>query len=178
MSAAPTAPAAPAHAGRSADAQPPKIREYRSLSLDELRQMSGFELFQRMLAGELPGAPIAELMNMWVHEAEPGRVVFAGRPERKHYNPIGSVHGGYAGTLLDSCMSCAVQSMLPKGMGYTTLEYKVSLVRAITDGVGAVYAEGKAIQVGSRIGTAEGRIVDANGKLYATGTTTCLIFPI
>lgn len=173
--------AAPADAiprSRRADAQPPKIGNYAPVPLDELRARSGIELFQDMIAGKLPGAPIAQLMNMWVEEAEPGRVVFGGRPERQHYNPIGSVHGGYAGTLLDSCMSCAVQSLLPKGMGYTTLEYKVSLVRAITDQVGAVYAEGKAIQVGSRIGTAEGRIVDAAGKLYATGTTTCLIFPI
>lgn len=163
---------------RRADARPPRTGSYAPVSLEQLRERSGIELFQDMMAGKLPGAPIAQLMNMWVDEAEPGRVVFGGRPERQHYNPIGSVHGGYAGTLLDSCMSCAVQSLLPKGMGYTTLEYKVSLVRAITDQIGAVYAEGKAIQVGSRIGTAEGRIVDAAGKLYATGTTTCLIFPI
>ncbi|HLT77069.1 MAG TPA: PaaI family thioesterase [Ferrovibrio sp.] len=163
---------------RHADARPPEIREYAPIPLEELRARSGIELFRDMMAGKLPGAPIARLMNMWVDEAEPGRVVFGARPERQHYNPIGSVHGGFAGTLLDSCMSCAVQSLLPKGMGYTTLEYKVSLVRAITDQIGAVYAEGKAIQVGSRVGTAEGRIVDANGKLYATGTTTCLIFPI
>lgn len=151
---------------------------YGVLPVERLREMAGIDLFKGIMSGELPGAPIAEIMNMSIHEAEPGRVVFAGRPERKHYNPIGSVHGGYAGTMLDSCMSCAVQSLLPKGMGYTTLEYKVSLVRAITDQIGTLYAEGKAIQVGNRVGTAEGRIVDANGKIYATGTTTCLIFPI
>lgn len=151
---------------------------YGVLPIETLREMAGIELFKGMIAGELPGAPIAEVMNMWIHEAEPGRVVFAGRPERQHYNPIGSVHGGYAGTMLDSCMSCAVQSLLPKGMGYTTLEYKVSLVRGITDQTGVVYAEGKAIQVGNRVGTAEGRITDANGKILATGTTTCLVFPI
>lgn len=165
-------------AARSAGITPPAIHEYRPLSLDELRERTGIELFRDMIAGKLPGAPIAKIMNMWVHEAEPGRVVFAGQPDKQHYNPIGSVHGGYAGTLLDSCMSCAVQSLLPKGIGYTTLEYKVSLVRTITDQIGTVYAEGKAIQVGSRVGTAEGRIVDAQGKIYATGTTTCLIFPI
>ncbi|MFN4312392.1 MAG: PaaI family thioesterase [Ferrovibrio sp.] len=151
---------------------------YGVLPMEKLRDMPGLELFRGMMAGELPGAPIAQIMNMWIHEAEPGRVVFAGRPEKQHYNPIGSVHGGYAGTLLDSCMSCAVQSLLPKGMGYTTLEYKVSLVRGITDQTGVVYAEGKAIQVGSRVGTAEGRITDAQGKILATGTTTCLVFPI
>lgn len=151
---------------------------YGVLPVEKLREMAGIELFRGIMAGELPGAPIAQIMNMWIHEAEPGRVVFAGKPERQHYNPIGSVHGGYAGTMLDSCMSCAVQSLLPKGMGYTTLEYKVSLVRGITDQIGIVYAEGKAIQVGNRVGTAEGRITDAQGKILATGTTTCLVFPI
>lgn len=169
---------AAASATRSADLQPPAGGAYAPVPLEQLRALDGIELFRGIMRGELPGAPIAELMNMWIHEAEPGRVVFAGRPEMKHYNPIGSVHGGYAGTMLDSCMSCAVQSMLPKGMGYTTLEYKVSLVRAISHKTGTVYAEGKAIQVGSRVGTAEGRILDAGGKILATGTTTCLIFPI
>lgn len=176
MSAAPAQNAGPAL--RSADAMPPPAKAYAPVPIEQLRELAGIELFQRMMAGELPGAPIAELMNMWIFEAEPGRVVFAGRPERRHYNPIGSVHGGYAGTLLDSCMSCAVQSTLPKGMGYTTLEYKVSLVRGITDRTGTVYAEGKVIQAGARVGTAEGRITDAAGKVLATGTTTCLIFPI
>lgn len=164
--------------GRSADLQPPAGGAYAPIPLETLRDLEGIELFRKIMNGELPGAPIAELMNMWIHEVEPGRVVFAGRPELKHYNPIGSVHGGYAGTMLDSCMSCAVQSLLPKGSGYTTLEYKVSLVRAISHKTGTVYAEGKAIQVGSRVGTAEGRIMDASGKILATGTTTCLIFPI
>lgn len=163
---------------RSADLHPPKGGTYAPVPLETLRELEGIELFRKLMSGELPGAPIAELMNMWIFEAEPGRVVFAGRPDLQHYNPIGSVHGGYAGTMLDSCMSCAVQSMLPKGMGYTTLEYKVSLVRAISHKTGTVYAEGTAIQVGSRVGTAEGRIVDASGKILATGTTTCLIFPI
>ncbi|WP_300303207.1 PaaI family thioesterase [Ferrovibrio sp.] len=156
----------------------PKNSVYGVLPVETLREMSGIELFRGIMAGELPGAPIAQIMNMWIHEAEPGRVVFAGKPEKQHYNPIGSVHGGYAGTMLDSCMSCAVQSLLPKGMGYTTLEYKVSLVRGISDQTGIVYAEGKAIQVGGRVGTAEGRITDAQGKILATGTTTCLVFPI
>ncbi len=174
MSAAPNDNAA----ARSADLQPPSGGRYAPVPLEQLRELDGIELFRGVMRGELPGAPIAELMNMWIFEAEPGRVVFAGRPELQHYNPIGSVHGGYAGTMLDSCMSCAVQSMLPRGMGYTTLEYKVSLVRGISDKTGTVYAEGNAIQVGSRVGTAEGRIVDASGKILATGTTTCLIFPI
>jgi uncharacterized protein (TIGR00369 family) len=175
MSAAPLPTAAPA---RSADLHPPQAGRYAPIPLETLRELAGIDLFRKLISGELPGAPIAELMNMWIHEAEPGRIVFAGRPDLQHYNPIGSVHGGYAGTMLDSCMSCAVQSMLPKGTGYTTLEYKVSLVRAISHKTGTVYAEGTVIQVGSRVGTAEGRIVDAAGKVLATGTTTCLIFPI
>jgi uncharacterized protein (TIGR00369 family) len=160
------------------DARPPEGGDYAPVPVEQLREMAGIDLFHGIMSGRLPGAPIAQIMNMWIHAAEPGRVVFGGRPEKQHYNPIGSVHGGYAGTMLDSCMSCAVQSMLPKGMGYTTLEYKVSLVRAISHKTGTVYAEGNAIQVGSRVGTAEGRIVDASGKILATGTTTCLIFPI
>ena len=151
---------------------------YAPIPLEQLREMSGIELFEGLISGSLPGAPIAKLMNMWVQEAEPGRVLFGGEPGLEHYNPIGSVHGGYAGTMLDSCMSCAVQSMLPKGMGYTTLEYKVSLVRGITHKTGVVWAEGRAIQVGNRVGTAEGRITDSSGRILATGTTTCLVFPI
>lgn len=176
MSAAPTQ--SPSTTAWPFDGRPPEGGAYAPVPVEQLREMPGIELFHGIMAGRLPGAPIAQIMNMWIQEAEPGRVVFGARPEKQHYNPIGSVHGGYAGTLLDSCMSCAVQSMLPKGSGYTTLEYKVSLVRGITDQIGAVYAEGKVIQVGSRVGTAEGRIVDSKGKVYATGTTTCLIFPI
>jgi uncharacterized protein (TIGR00369 family) len=117
-------------------------------------------------------------MGFWLHAAAPGRVVFAAQPERRHYNPIGSVHGGFAATLLDSAMSCAVHTHLKKGIGYTTVEFKVNFVRPITDTTGTVFCEGKSINVGSRIGTAEGRITDAAGKLYAHGTTTCLIFPL
>jgi len=111
-------------------------------------------------------------------EGEPGRIVFQGTPGKQHYNPLGSVHGGYFCTLLDSALGCAVQSMLPQGIGYTTLELKVNLTRAMTDKTGPVRAEGKAIQVGNRVGIAEARIVDVHGKLYAHATTTCLVFPL
>jgi uncharacterized protein (TIGR00369 family) len=111
-------------------------------------------------------------------EGEPGRIVFQGSPGQQHYNPLGSVHGGYFCTLLDSAVGCAVHSVLPQGMGYTTLELKVNLIRALTAGTGPVRAEGKVIQVGNRVGIAEGRIVDAEGKLYAHATTTCLVFPL
>jgi len=147
-------------------------------SLSQIKETSGMEFLQRIWAGELPSAPIGRTLNFLPVEGEPGRIVFQGTPGLEHYNPIGSVHGGYFCTLLDSAVGCAVQSMLPKGFGYTTVELKVNLIRAMTDKTGPVRAEGKVIQVGSRIGIAEGRIIDADGKLYAHATTTCLIMPL
>ena len=147
-------------------------------TMDQLKESSGMEFLQRIWDGELPSVPIGHLMDFVPVEGEPGRVVFQGTPGRQHYNPLGSVHGGYFCTLLDSAVGCAVQSALPKGMGYTTLEIKVNLIRALTEKTGPVRAEGKVIQVGGRVGIAEGRIVDPEGKIYAHATTTCLIFPL
>lgn len=147
-------------------------------TLEQLKESSGIDFLHRIWSGELPSPPIGATMDFIPIEGEPGRVVFQGTPGRQHYNPLGSVHGGYFCTLLDSAVGCAVQSMLPKGMGYTTLELKVNLIRALTDKSGPVRAEGKVIQVGGRVGIAEGRIVDADGKLYAHASTTCLIFPL
>jgi uncharacterized protein (TIGR00369 family) len=147
-------------------------------TLEQLKETSGMEFLQRIWDGELPSAPIGHTMDFVPIEAEPGRMVFQGTPGPQHYNPIGSVHGGYFCTLLDSAVGCAIQTMLPKGMGYTTLEIKVNLIRALTTKTGPVRAEGKVIQVGGRVGIAEGRIVDAEGKLYAHASTTCLIFPL
>lgn len=147
-------------------------------TLEQMKESSGIEFLQRLWRGELPSAPIGQTMDFVPIEFEPGRIVFQGTPGRQHYNPIGSVHGGYFCTLLDSAVGCAVQSMLPKGMGYTTLELKVNLIRAMSDKTGPVRAEGKVIQVGGRVGIAEGRIVDVDGKLYAHCTTTCLVFPL
>jgi len=147
-------------------------------TMEQLKETSGMEFLKRIWSGELPSAPIGHTMDFVPIEGEPGRVVFQGTPGRQHYNPIGSVHGGYFCTLLDSAVGCAIQTMLPKGTGYTTLELKVNLIRALTDKTGPVRAEGKVIQVGGRVGIAEGRIIDADGKLYAHATTTCLIFPL
>ena len=147
-------------------------------TLEQLKESSGMEFLQRIWSGELPSAPIGHTMDFVPIEGQPGRVVFQGTPGRQHYNPIGSVHGGYFCTLLDSALGCAVHSMLPQGQGYTTLELKVNLIRALTDKTGPVRAEGKVIQVGNRVGIAEARITDAAGKLYAHATTTCLIFPL
>jgi uncharacterized protein (TIGR00369 family) len=140
--------------------------------------MSGLELLQGMIAGRFPGPPIMQLIGFRLAEVASGRAVFEGVPEFKHYNPLGSVHGGYVATLLDSCMACAVHSTLPKGTGYTTLEFKISFVRALTADTGRVRAEGKTISSGRRIATAEGRLVDARGRLLAHATTTCLVFDV
>jgi len=147
-------------------------------SLEQLKQYSGVEFLQAILRGELPIPPIAQTLDFNLIEAEFGHVVFQGTPAMQHYNPIGSVHGGYFCTLLDSALGCAVQSALAKGSGYTTLELKVNLIRALTDKTGPVRAIGKVIQVGGRVGVAEANIVDAEGKIYAHATTTCLVFPL
>jgi uncharacterized protein (TIGR00369 family) len=140
--------------------------------------MSGLELLQGIISGSLPAPPIAQLLGFDLAEVEKGRAVFEGVPALPHYNPLGSVHGGYAATLLDSCMACAVHSTLPKGVGYTTLEFKISFIRALTVDTGRVRAEGKAISGGRRVATAEGRLIDARGRLLAHATTTCLVFEL
>ena len=140
--------------------------------------MSGLDLLNAMIAGRLPGPPIMQTLDFTLTEVEHGRALFEGHPAFQHYNPLGTVHGGYAATLLDSCMGCAVHTTLPKGVTYTTLEFKVSLVRAITKDTGVVRAEGKLLNGGRRTATAEGRLTDASGRLLSHGTTTCLIFDI
>ena len=151
---------------------------YGVVPLEQARAMDGLTLFKGLLEGRFPAPPITRALGFRVSEVERGRVVFDYTPVYDHYNPLGTVHGGIAATLLDSVMGCCIHTTLAAGTGYTTVEIKVNFVRAITDTTGTVFCEGKSINVGSRIGTAEGRITDAAGKLYAHGTTTCLIFPI
>jgi uncharacterized protein (TIGR00369 family) len=139
-------------------------------------QLSGMAYVEAIFSGELPAPPISELLGFRGVEAEPGRAVFELEPGPQHYNPIGSVHGGIALTLLDSAMGCAVHTTLDPGVGYTTLEVKTNFVRPITAETGLIRCEGIVIHQGSRIATAEGRVTDAAGKLLAHGTTTCLIF--
>ncbi|MBN9490940.1 MAG: PaaI family thioesterase [Alphaproteobacteria bacterium] len=146
--------------------------------IEQVRGMDGLTLFDEIRAGRLPAPPLAKVLGFWIDEVEAGRVVFAYEPVIDHYNPIGSVHGGIAATLLDSVMGCSVHTQLKAGVGYTTVEIKINYVRAMTDKTGRVRAEGKVINLGSRIATAEGRLTDAAGKLLAHGTTTCLLFPI
>ncbi|HCI81938.1 MAG TPA: aromatic compound degradation protein PaaI [Ktedonobacter sp.] len=139
------------------------------------RTMSGLEYLRAMANGDVPAAPIGALMNMQVAEVEEGRIVFTAVPEEYHYNPIGTVHGGFAATLLDSALGCAVHTMLPVGTAYTTLEIKVNYLRPLTSSTGKVYCEGKVIHVGGRVATSEARLTDESGKLYAHGTTTCIL---
>ena len=138
--------------------------------------MTGLEQIQAIFRGDLPNPPIAELIGFAGVEAAEGRVVFAGTPARRHDNVLGVAHGGYALTLLDSAMSCAVHTTLPAGAWYTTLELKVNFTRPITEDTGRVLCEGTVVHRGSRVATAEGRLVsEKSGKLLAHGTTTCLI---
>lgn len=139
------------------------------------RSMSGIDFLRAIRDGRVSAAPISELLGFRLVEVEPGHAVFEVVPGEQHFNPIGVVHGGLAMTLLDSAMACSVQTEIPAGSGYTTLEVKINLVRPITAATGRMRAIGKTIHVGSRVGTAEGRLEDAAGKLYAHGTTTCII---
>lgn len=140
--------------------------------------LSGMEVLEAIFAGELPPPPIGETLDFLPIRMVPGLAVFQGTPKRRHYNPLGTVHGGWFATLLDSAVGCAVHSTLSAGQGYTTLELKVNMVRPLTEAVPLVRAEGKVIHVGRQVGTAEGRIVGADGKLYAHATTTCIIFEV
>ncbi len=146
--------------------------------LDTTLSMSGLEFMQAMRDGTLSRPPISALMNYTLDEVSTGKVVFRGTPTFEHTNPAGGVHGGWYGTLLDSCMSCAVMTKTPKGSVYTTLEYKVSLVGAIPVGC-EILATGMIEHAGRSTGVARGEIRDAaSGKLYATGSATCLIMKL
>lgn len=143
---------------------------------EALRGMTGLDVLRAVAEGRLPGAPIAGLIGFRLVEATPGRAVFEGTPGERHLNPMGGVHGGYAATLLDSCMGCAVHTVLAAGQSYTTLELKVSYVRGMTAATGPVRAEGSVLNAGRRAAFAEGRLLDASGRLMAHGTTTCMVF--
>lgn len=137
----------------------------------------GLSFLKGIIAGDLPSPPMAETLGFALVAVEHGRAVFEGVPKFEHYNPIGLVHGGFAMTLLDSALGCAVHSTLAKGDAYTTLELKVNLVRSLTADTGRVIAEGRILHRGRTVGTADATLKDAGGKLYAHATTTCMIFP-
>jgi len=151
-------------------------KTYGTVSPERRMAMSGLDFVKGLASGELPLNTIAETLGYDIVEAESGRVAITLDPTGAHLNPSGTVHGGLTATLLDSCMGLAIQTMLEKGVGSTTLEFKISLVRAITVETGQIRAEGKVLNCGRRIGTAEGRVTDTKGQLLAHGTTTCLIF--
>jgi len=152
-------------------------KTYGTVSPERQKAMSGLEFVKGLASGALPLNTFARTLGYDVVEAESGRVAITLDPTDAHLNPWGTVHGGLTATLLDSSMSLAIQSMLEQGLGSTTLEFKISLVRPITLATGRIRAEGRALNCGRRVGTAEGRVTDAKGRLLAHGTTTCLIFP-
>ena len=152
--------------------------EYGVTPIEVMASMSGLDFVRAMFAGKLPPPPIMQTIEPFDQTAEPGVVVFHSIPGFRHYNPIGSVHGGYAATLLDSAMGLAVHSSLPPGTGYTTLEFKISFIKGMTKDTGAVRSEGRILNVGRRAATAEARITDSKGRLLAHATTTCLVFEI
>jgi len=139
------------------------------------RSMAGIAFLRAMRAGKVPHPPICALLGYRLTEVEPGHAVFEIKAGEQHYNPIGVVHGGIAMTLLDSAMGCAVQTRMPAGGGYTTLEAKTNLVRAVTAETGTLRAIGKVVHVGKRVATAEARLEDREGKLYAHATSTCIV---
>jgi uncharacterized protein (TIGR00369 family) len=152
--------------------------EYGVTPLEVMASMPGIDFVRAILDGKLPAPPIMQTIDPFDSTAEPGVVVMHSIPGFRHYNPIGSVHGGYAATLLDSAMGLAVHSMLPAGTGYTTLEFKVSFIKGMTEDTGPVRTEGRTLSVGRRAATAEARITDAKGRLLAHATTTCLVFEL
>ena len=159
------------------DATARKI-EYGVTPLEVMASMSGLDFVRAMFAGKLPPPPIMLTIEPFDQTAEPGVVVFHSIPGFRHYNPIGSVHGGYAAILLDSAMGLAVHTALPAGTGYTTLEFKISFIKGMTQDTGPVRSEGRTLSVGGRAATAEARITDARGRLLAHATTTCLVFEL
>jgi uncharacterized protein (TIGR00369 family) len=145
-------------------------------SADAAAGLSGLEIMRAMLAGELPYPHIAETLDFALLQVDKGRAVFQGTPQLKHYNPLGSVHGGWYATLLDSALGCAVHTMREPGQGYTTAELGINIVRAASQRSGPLRAIGNVIHCGRQLATAEAKSVGADGKLYAHGTTTCLVF--
>jgi uncharacterized protein (TIGR00369 family) len=151
-------------------------RTYGTVDDAQRRELTGLQFVQGLANGSLPLNTMARTLGYEVTEASAGNVVVTADSNEGHLNPAGTVHGGLAATMLDSCMGLAIWSTLDKGVAQTTLEFKISLVRPITPAMGLIRAAGTVLHRGRRIGIAEGRITDASGRLLAHGTTTCLIF--
>ena len=144
---------------------------------EDLARYSGLELLQRIIARKYPAPSINARLNFALCEASEGRAVFRGLPSERHLNPLGGVHGGWAATILDSALACAVQTLLDKGEAYTTAEFKVNLTRPITSKTGEVVCEGRVVHKGKTLAVSEASLKDKDGKLLAFGTETCSIFP-
>ena len=147
-------------------------------SREQLAGFSGLQQMEKMVQGEFPAPPISETMEFALIRVEFGRAVFQGKPSAKFLNPLGTVHGGWYATILDSAVGCAVHSAMPVGRAYTTLELKLNIVRSISLKVPLVRAEGYTVHVGKQVATAEGRLVGHDGTLYAHASTTCLVFEV
>jgi uncharacterized protein (TIGR00369 family) len=151
---------------------------YGVVPTETAKTMLGLELLTAIMEGTLPAPPIQQTLDFRLVKVERGYITFAGIPKFEYYNPLGSIHGGYTASLLDSCMSCAVHSTLEAGYSYATLEIKINYVRPITFDTGEIRAEGKVVNSGKRISTAEGKLYDSARRLYAHGTTTCLVLSL
>jgi uncharacterized protein (TIGR00369 family) len=154
-----------------------RVTKYGVVAPEILKAYDGLDFLQAIIDGTLPQPPIAELLGFHLIEAEQGRVAFEGVPGFRHYNPIGTVHGGFAATLLDSALACSIFTTMVKGEAWTTLELKLNFVRPLTKDTGPVRAQGRIIHRGRTVATSEGDLKDRAGKLYAHATTTCMIFP-
>lgn len=152
--------------------------DWGTIPLQTLAREGGLNVLRAMLAGELPGPPMARVLNFGISEVEEGRVVFTGTPGMDHLNPLGSIHGGWTAAIMDSALACCVMTTLKPGEGYTTVEFKVNLTRPIFPDTGRVSCEGKLVHRGRTLATSEAFLRDAAGKLLAHGTETCAIFPI
>lgn len=167
-----------AHAMITAPAPAPVAERFGPLELASIRGLTGLDVLQRIHDGSLPMPPICETLNFRLTRVEYGAVAFAGDPGAAHLNPLGTIHGGWTSTLLDSCMGCSVHSTLAAEQVFTTVELKVSFIKAITPDRGRVIAEGRVLSAGRRLATAEGRLVDGKGTLLAHATTTCFIMTV
>jgi uncharacterized protein (TIGR00369 family) len=145
---------------------------------EDLANYGGLELLQRLIDGKYPVPPMAALLSFWLVEVSEGRALFRGLPSERHLNPLGGVHGGWAATVLDSALGCAVHTTIQKGEAYTTAEFKVNLTRPIMPGMGEVACEASVVHRGRTLAVSEARLKDRNGKLLAFGTETCAIFPV
>jgi uncharacterized protein (TIGR00369 family) len=152
-------------------------RQYGLVEREALLSESGIDFLRGMIAGRHPHPPICKVIGFHFIAAEPGRIVLEALPELRHYNPIGTVHGGFHATLLDTASGAAIFTLLAKGESWTTLELKLNFVRPITQNTGPMRAEGRVIHRGRTVATSEGDLKDASGQLYAHATTTCMIFP-